>query len=194
MYLSPCLAASFFAAFLVLPRPWPQQSPLTSALAAHTGVALLLSVTVSSKTHSIDKLCCCKRWLNRPRWPRVVVAIPIRGVSGGGVGGLGPVPVTACSSLLTPSGGRPCCSRTMRYASFTYGVKSLSSQAFVADSPWSLYKPPTYDWVRNQKKKGYFRALFLGRAEGDIESFMRCIPRRRRLCAWVEKINQESNV
>lgn len=88
MCLRPCLAASFLAAFFVLPRPYPQQTLSTIALAAQKGVALVLSVMVSSKTHSIGLLYCCRRWLNRPRWPSVQELVSTLRDSGGGVGGV----------------------------------------------------------------------------------------------------------
>src|SRR6266403_3001177 len=118
MCLRPCLAASFLAAFLLLPRPVPQHSPSTIALATQQGVALVLSVMVPSKTHSIGLLSCCRRWLKRPRWPWVAELGDALRHSSGGVGGAWFAPaMAASSSLFEPTGERPCCSRTMRYAS-----------------------------------------------------------------------------
>lgn len=101
----PSLAASFFAAFFVLPRPRPTQSSPTIACTTQIGVVRVPWPSLSRHTHSIVLPCCCRCWLKSERCPMVAdecdgAGRPPPGDSGvaGGVG----------------SGESPCCTRTCR--------------------------------------------------------------------------------
>ena len=115
MRLRPCLAASFLAAAFVLPRPFPQRSPLTKSFTAQSGV--LFSKVVSSNFHSTRLLYCCMHKLNWLRWLGVAELVVTARDLGGDLGGVYAAR-EAPGPLLEPT-GLPCRSRTMRYASCT---------------------------------------------------------------------------
>ena len=154
--ISPSFAASFFAAFFVLPRPQPTQRPSTmacttySGMLAHVaktaigeqhtqiGVVLDPSPALSLYTHSTSFDSCAKHWLNNAKCPTLA---SVYCAMGGEAHTRDEVADFAGGSPAV-GGGSPYSFRIIRYDSSKYGRKRARSHDLTASSPWSRCKPP----------------------------------------------------
>lgn len=156
---SPCFAASFCAAFFVLPRPYPTQSPSTIArttyknvsrctknptidIRTHTGVVLDPSPTLPLYTHSTDFDLCCILWLNSAKCPTFVEYCPGGGENHAALDGSRgvlaerwPSGITLFVGAAPSEGGSPYSPRIIRYATWASGSRRRRNHSLTASSP-----------------------------------------------------------